>query len=442
MLSAVPSILPAVMRMIGCEELLAWPEWATVEAMLLADWGAEVIRIESLQHCAMGNTRGYLARPPPAFVESTLNGGVGYPDDEPGERPWNRSAIFNHHGRNKLSMTVHLTRQEGRDVLQRLVAISDGLIENNLPENIETHGITWEALSSINPKLVLVRMPAFGLDGPYRGYRTLGNQMESLAGHPLIRSYPQLSLDYAPANVTPDASAGVAGALAFLLGLRQRRKTGQGLQAEAATTENFVPLLGEFVIDYSMNQRLWGRMGNDHFWLAPHNVYRCQGEDRWVAIAVRSEEEWRAPCRVMARLELADDPRVADMASRHRGRRELDGIIGEWTAIRDAWWVTDRLQRAGVPAGVVMHESDAIENRHLEERHFWQDLTHPEAGTHRYARTAWLASETQGELRRAAPRLGEDNEYVYRELLECSTEEYARFEDLGNIGMDYDPSVP
>ena len=412
-------------------------------AMQLADWGAEVIRVESTQHFASA-TRGLLARPPQEFVDAMAQAGagIGYPDNEAGERPWNRGSVFNHHGRNKRSMTVDLTRPEGQEVLHRLVEVSDGLMENNLPPNIERQGVSWDALSRVNPNLVMVRIPAFGIDGPYRAYRTYGNHMEAIAGHPAIRSYPGLSLEYAPLGVPSDAASGMGNALAFMMGLRQRERTGRGLLVEVATAENFVPLIGEFVMDYSMNGRQWEQMGNDHWWLAPHNVYRCRGDDAWVTIAVTHEAQWPLLCEAIRREDLVADPRFADMAARHANRRELDAIIGQWTAEIDARWVAHRLQQVGIAAGVVMSERDAYEDPHLDERGFFQPITHPEAGTHLHVGPAWRASATHHPPPRHAPLLGQDNEYVYKELLGFSDADYRRFEELGHIGDEYDPSIP
>ena len=269
--------------------------------MQLADWGAEVIRVESLHHFA-NTTRGLMARPTPELIaaQSGATAGIGYPNDEAGERPWNRVSLFNHHARGKRSVTLDLRRPEGQEVLERLIAISDGLIENNLPRNIERQGVTWERASKINPRFVMVRMPGYGVEGPYRELRSMGMHMEAFSGHPAIRSYPGLSLEYIPLGVPSDAAGGASAAFSFLMGLRQRDRTGEGLLIEQATTENFVPLIGEFVIDYAMNGRIWEQMGNDHWWLAPHNAYRCRGEDRWVALAIESEDQWRRLCEADA----------------------------------------------------------------------------------------------------------------------------------------------
>jgi crotonobetainyl-CoA:carnitine CoA-transferase CaiB-like acyl-CoA transferase len=427
------------LRILDFTVVLAGP----YSTMQLADWGAEVIRVESLQHFAP-STRGQLARPPQEMIDALAAGAAGtsYADGPPDSRAWNRSAAFNAHARGKRSMTVDLSRPEGQEVFERLVAMSDGLIENNLPPNIEKQGITWERLSKINPRLVMVRIPGFGIDGPYRNLRSMGHFMEAIAGHAAIRTYPDLSYEYVPLGVPSDAASGMAAAFAFTIGLRYRDQTGHGLLIEQATAENFVPLIGDFVLDYTMNGRLWSQMGNDHFRLAPHNVYRCRGEDEWVTLAVRNEAEWRALCDVMYRTDLLDDPRFATMASRHEHRRELDTAIGEWTANREARWIMNRLQRAGIPSGAVLTEADVSEDRHHNAREFFQEITHPETGIQLHVGPAWRARATPHPTPRHAPRLGEDNEYVYKELLSFSDQEYRRFEEIGHIGTEYEPSVP
>ena len=414
--------------------------WAGPYAtMHLADWGAEVIRIESLQHFAT-STRGQMARPPKALV-ALRNTGMGYPDDEPGERPWNRSAIFNTISRNKKSMTVDMTRPEGREVFDRLIRESDGLLENNVSISLERLGITWERLSKINPRLIMIRQPAFGIEGPYMNYRTWGNHMEALVGHPLLRAYPDEDPSRGPSGVPSDAAGGIGGALGFLMGLRYRNRTGKGVLIELPTAKNFVPLLGDFVMDYTMNGRVQTQLGNQHPFMAPHEAYRCSGKERWITIACRNDADFQRLCDVMGAEGLAQDPRFRDSLSRWRNRKELDGIISQWTATQEARPLMERLQAAHVPAGMIMDESDVHADPHVKERGFFQEVTHPEAGTHRNPTFGFRLSRTPNSIRRAAPLLGQDNEYVYKELLGYTDQEYKRFEETGHVGMDYDPSV-
>ena len=409
--------------------------------MLLGDWGAEVIRIESTKHFA-ANTRGQVARPSPQMLSVRQSGWATYPDSTPGQRPWNRFGGFHASSRNKLSMTVDMTRPEGQEVLERLVRVSDGFIENNAPAAMDRQGITWERLSAINPRLILVRMPAFGLSGPYRNLRAYGGQMQAIAGLHLIRAYPDLDLSSAPMGLPADYLGGICGAIAFVMGYRYRQRTGKGIQVEASSTENVATMLGEFVLDYSMNGRVAEPQANDDPSMAPHNAYPCRGNDRWITIACRNDRDWQALCRVVGDETLAQDERFSDALSRWKNRRDLDRLMARWTVTQDPIELAKRLQEVGVPSGAVMDEEDIFADPQLQARGFWQGLDDPEAGTHRYVTHPWKASNTPNPLRRHPPLLGQDNEYIYKTLLGFSDQEYKRFEELGHIGTDYDPSIP
>ena len=412
---------------------------------LHAEWGAEVIRVEPLQRPQPATRSMGETRPSRALVKSFAGTGsmsYTYPDREPGQRPWNRTAAFNSHARNKLSMTLDIMRPEGRDVFLRLVSICDVLVENNVPETIEKAHLTYEELAKVNPSLIMLRMPGYGLTGPYKNYRSFGTHMEGLVGHHYIRSYRDVDPSYTGEAFTADAAAGVMGAFAVAMALRHRRRTGQGQQIELPQAENFVSFLGEFVLDYTMNGRVTPPQGNSHRAYVPHNVYPCAGDDRWIAIAVTSEEEWQALCRALGRPDLASDPRFQDPTQRKRHEEELDRLLAEWTRERDAYEVFHLLQAHGVPSGPVQNERDAYACPHLAERGFFEELAHPEAGTHRYPGLNLRLSRTPNHLRTPPPLLGEHNEEVYRHLLGLSEEEYARLEALGHIGMDYPESVP
>jgi crotonobetainyl-CoA:carnitine CoA-transferase CaiB-like acyl-CoA transferase len=265
----------------------------------------------------------------------------------------------------------------------------------------------------------------------------MGNHMELIAGHPVIRAYPEYGLVLAPIGVPADGASGAMSAFAFMLGLAHRERTGEGLFLEVSTAENMVPMLGEFVLDYSMNGRLWEHMGNDHWWLAPHGAYPAHGLDRWITIAVRSDEEFASLCEEMRRPDLVSDERFADMPSRYEHRRELDAILSEWTAEREAHWIVKRLLARGIPAGLVMREDEIMQDPQHISRGFFRDIEYAETGLQRYVGAAWHTSESRPARLGPPPMLGEHNEYVYRKVLGYSKAEYERFEELGHIGMDY-----
>ena len=405
---------------------------------LLAEWGAEVIRVESTKFFP-STTRGTLARPSKELVQQ---GGIGgYPDKDPGERPWNRAALFNVHARNKLSMTVDLTNPEGQEIFADLVSKSDGLIENNAIATMERAGVSWEKLSKINPEFVLVRMPAFGISGPYKSYRTFGSHMESLVGHYSLFGYQGETPEASGTSLFADPASGVAGALAFMSGLRHRRNTGKGIQIETATAENFVNQLGPHILNYSMKEEIPEYMGNRHPVYAPQGVYPCKGEDRWISITITDDSEWEKLSSLIGEVELSENDDYDNVEKRRMNHDVIDKHISNWTANHDSRELMNILQNNGIPAGAVMNEKDAFEDPHLEQRNYWEELTHPEAGTYKYPGVLWKSNAIDNKLRRAAPRLGEDNEYVYKTILGYSDEQYEAYEKNGHIGMDYDDSI-
>ncbi len=411
---------------------------------MLAEWGAEVIRVEP-RNVLQPATRAILTHVPGEMARNAKGVGAmfyGFPDRDPGERPWNRSPSFNSHARNKLSMTTDIMQPDGLDAFLRLVAMSDVMVENNVPETIERAHITYEELLEVNPKLIMIRMPGYGLTGPFKNYRTFGTHMEGMTGHHLLRSYTDMDPSMINDAYTGDAAAGVVGAFAIMLALRHRRRTGKGQLIELAQAENFVPYLGEMVMDYTMNGRVAGPQGNTHATHAPHNVYPCRGHDRWIAVDVGSDEEWEAFCVAMGSPDWVREARFSDPISRWRSRDELDQHIADWTRDKDDKELFRTLQAAGATAGPVQNEPDAYGCPQLEERGFFEDLTGPETGTHSYPGLIFKMSGTPNHLRRHPVRLGEDNEYVYKELLGLPDEEYARLEELGYIGMDYPPEMP
>jgi len=407
--------------------------WAgPFSTVLLSDMGAEVIRVESLEHPDY-NTRG------PAIVPPGGAGGPGgYPDDVPGDQPWNRCAGFTSTGRNKKSVTMDLTRPAGQAAFIRLAQACDVFIENNSAGVVDRLGISWDVLSKANPRLVMISMSGFGQTGPYRDYRAFGANMEAIVGHTLLRGYP----DRDPTDTTPvffaDAAGGSVGAFAILAALRHRNKTGKGQFIDMAQAENVGHFLSPAVMDYAMNGRVQGTLGNRHPAWAPQGVYRCTGDDDWLAITVRDDAEWTALCGAMHRPDLASDPEYAGNLERQRHHDAIDEIIGAWTADKSRGTLFRQLQDAGVPAAPVHRIGDVPNDEHLLARGMWQQVTLPEAGTHTYLRpTARHMSRTPLEIWESAPNMGADNEYVYKQVMGFSDAEYQAMVDAGHVGTEY-----
>ena len=414
-------------------------------AQMFADWGAEVIRLESCQHW-MVNTRGQQAHPPQAIISREIAQPWlrGYVDWKAHPRSWNRFPWFNVHARNKLSMTADLTRPEGMDIFKRLMKKTDIFIENNSPEAIDKMGISYEMLKEQNPNIIMIRMPGYGLSGPYKNYRAFGAQMEHTCGHSYLRGYRDMDPSTLTVSFHCDAVAGATAAYAAALALRRRERTGKGQLIEIPQIETMIPQMGQAMMDYAMNGRVQGTV---HNWdpalaRAPHNCYRCAGDDRWINITVMSEDEWKSLCQVMGNPSWAAEDRFADAVGRIKNQEELDKLVESWTIQHDNMALMHILQNAGVTAGAVFNGADAYNDPQLKERNFFEPLTQEDCGTHLYPGLSWKASKTPNKLRLPPCRLGEHNEYVYKEIIGVSDEEYAELEKTGHIGMDFAPNVP
>jgi crotonobetainyl-CoA:carnitine CoA-transferase CaiB-like acyl-CoA transferase len=235
-----------------------------------------------------------------------------------------------------------------------------------------------------------------------------------------------------------DPNGGAHVAFALQAALWARRRTGRGQLIDLSQAEAMGHHMAYDFMDYSMNRRVHGHWGNSHPSKAPYGVYPCQGEDRWVALAVASDEQFARLCEVMGRPDLASDPRFADVVSRHRNRRDLDAMIVKWTAEHDDRALMQRLQAASVPAAAALWQEELADDPQLEARDYFQRITHPEAGTHRYPGP--MAKFERAPLtppRGPAPCLGQHNEEVLCGLLGLSAEEYQRLVDDQIVGTTY-----
>ena len=402
---------------------------------LLGDLGAEIIRVDNPKIFPTA-TRGALPRPPAQYV--TDAGGImgGYPDGEPGERPWNRVALFNAHARNKKSITLDLRLDGGREAFLRLVEQSDVLIENNAVPLLDKLGIGWDTLRARNPKLILVRMPSVGLEGPYRDYLGFGVNFESLCGLTAIRGYRDGDLSEADTVFHMDAASGSAGAFAALMALRRRERTGVGELIELSQSENMLNHIGELIIDAHRTGREHEPLGNRHASYAPQGCYRCRGEDAWAVISVTGDEQWQALCTAADRSEWAADPRFKVQADRRLHHDELDELITEWTSGLSPMDVFLRCQEHGVAAAPVIHELDALTDEHLNARSMFRPNGSEETGIHPYPAHVW---HWDGPAMRWGPLpvLGGDNEAVLKGLAGLSDTDYADLEAAGHISRDY-----
>jgi len=397
-------------------------------AALLSDLGAEVFRVESVQRWDAnirlpGNPDGMRAH-------------GGSPAE--GATPWETSGNFNSVGRNRRSVTMDLTREEGRQVFYKLAAKCDVFIENNSPDVVHGLGINYEILKQHNPGLIMVSLAAFGATGPYRHFRAYGANMEAVVGHALLRGYADTDPTHNTNVFFADACAGATSAFGILSALYHRTKTGKGQYIDMAQAENVAHSLSQALMDYSMNGRVQTTLGNRDPARAPQGVYRCTGEDNWMTLSVGTDEEFRSLCEVIGRPELAKDPRYASSIERYRNQDDLDAAISEWAISQDQYAAFHALQAKGVPASPILNIGQVYDDPHLKARGMWQSVTHPVAGTYDYLKPPIShMSETPLQYWRHAPTLGQDNEYVYKELLGYSDAEYQEFVDTQHAGTTF-----
>lgn len=389
---------------------------------ILADLGAEVIHI-------IGRSTVSGAEIPP---EDARILGI-FPENDPGERPWNRRSQDNDFNRNKLGMTLELNTPEGIAIFKRLVRISDVVLENFSPRVMPNFGLDYPVLKEINPGIILCSMPGFGLTGPFRDYVSYGTNLDPFSGLASLMGYPGESA-HMSGNAYPDPAAALHATGAILTALFHKQQTGQGQHIDLSQAESAVCLIGEAVLGYALNGKIPARTGNRHPVFAPHGCYRCKGEDRWVAIAVSTEEEWQALCRVLGQPDWMKDERFSDPINRRNNQDELDELIGAWTGHHTHYEAMHILQEAGVPAGAVLDAAELLNDEQLRARGFFQEINHPECGSRKYCGLPIKISGTPEPSKKPAPCLGEHNQYILGELLGLSKEEITQLEEKDIIG--------
>ena len=380
---------------------------------LLADMGAEVIKIEAVENWDL--LRTFTGQPPSM------------------DRGWDKSPYFNHVNRNKYGCALDLSKPRGRDLFLRLAAMSDVVIDNFRAAVMESLGLAYDALREANDQLIVIAMPSHGQSGPEREFVAYGTNAEQLSGLCSLTGYaagpPQKTgISYG------DPVAGTAAAGAIALALWERRRTGRGQYIEVAQREIMTNMIGEYVLAYAMSGRQPDRRGNRHSSMAPHGCYPCSGDDRWLAIACETDAQFAALCRVIGRPALAADERFADVVARYRHQDELDGVIAAWTGGQDRDRAAEALQADGVPAAPVLSVPDVLADEHLRARGFFELVSHPIAGAWEMEGPHWRMSESPGHVRLPAPAFAEHNDYVFRELLGLSADEVAALEAEGVTG--------
>jgi crotonobetainyl-CoA:carnitine CoA-transferase CaiB-like acyl-CoA transferase len=400
--------------------------------MLLADLGAEVIRVEN-PWVLPPTTKGYQARPTlsdPGFLGSLY----GPPVPDRPDRPWNRHAMNNSLCRNKLSCTIDNRRREGHELLLQLAERSDVFIDNFKANGLARMGIQISELQARNPRLIILRMPPTGTTGDWADYTGFGAQFDGLTSMLWLCGHRDSELFTSPGTTYMDAASGPAVAFATIAALRYRAGTGRGQLVEFAQSENVLNHLGDVFVDCQLGVEPQ-RWGNRDRWRAPQGLYRCGGVEQWLAISVGDDEAWSALATVMGREELVHDSRFVNAESRRAHHDELDVIIDAWAAEQPLLDAFHALQRAGVAAGPLLDDAAFAADPQFLDRQWQRPLRSLDVGTHLHPGHPYRG--VPQEWRRGSPVLGEDNEYVYKTVLGVSDEDFVRYGTEKYLAEDY-----
>ncbi len=367
----------------------------------LADYGATVVHVESS------------VRP------DILRTNVPYKDNVPGIE---RGGGYANVSAGKLGLTLNLAKPEALDVVRKLVAWADVVVENFSPKAMRNWGLDYEALRRINPGVIMVSTCLNGQTGPEAGLAGFGTMGAMIAGFGELAGWPDRD-PAGPFLAYTDYVSPRYIATAVLAALDHRRRSGEGQWIDLSQAEASIHFIGPAILDYTVNGRIMRRNGNVSAEHAPHGVFAAAGDDRWVAIACADEPQWQALCRATGNEGWLADPRFDTFAARQANREALEEAIAAWTRARDVGEIEQTLQAAGVPVHRASSSADAFADPQLAQRGHFVTLDHPELGPVPLEGSRMLLSRTPAQVRWPGPTLGQHNEQVLREILGLSEEE-------------------
>jgi len=383
----------------------------------LAEHGATVIRVESHD------------KPCP------LRTFAPHKDSKPGI---DRSAFYTAYNTNKLNISLNLTHPKAKEVTRRLIEWADVTGESMTPGTMAKLGLSYEECKEINPGIIYFSTTQQGNYGPNSGFQGVGHHVNALGGFCRCTGWPQSE----PTMIFTAYSDYIAPwyvVIAIIGALLRRRKTGKGMYIEQAQLEAGLTFAAPHILDSTVNKRNAVRRGNRDSQMSPHAIYPCSNADRWIAIAVTNEDQWESFCDVIGNPDWTKDEKFSTLNNRKNNEDELDQLVGEWTKEHSAEQIMEMMQQAGISAGVVKTSEDLLNDPQMKHREHFRKLEHPEIGVHSYHAPAYKFSETPCDIHRAGPTLGQDNEYVYQEILGFSDDEIADMLAEGVITTEAGP---
>lgn len=374
---------------------LTWVWAGTFCSMNLAHLGAEVIRLES------ESRPDFYRRAGPFPV-----------DEEPG---LNKSGHFNQWNQGKKSVAVDLSSPKGIALVKEFIASSDIVVQNFATGVMERLGLGYDELKKINPGIILASISGFGQTGPYREYMAYGPGAAALSGLSAATGY----VDGGPEELgisLADPTVGITAAFAIVSALQKKDQSGEGDHIDCTLWESVSALGMEAWMQYSVTASEPKRIGNRDPVMAPHGCFPCRGENEWISIAIANDIQWNELSKIID-VALLDDPRFNSLAKRRENENELEKIVGEWSASRDRWEITEQLQNLGIAAFPSLTTEDIIKDKHLNERGFIERLPHPEVGARAHTGIPWLFKIRANGVQTPSPCLGQDTDEMLRKVL-------------------------
>jgi len=362
---------------------------------LLAFLGAEVIKIESMQRVD-----------PSRMMTLTIGQSFEGVDHSP---------VFNSINLNKMSAKLNLKHPKGIELAKKIIQISDVVSQNMRPGAMEKMGLGYDVLKEVKPDIIMLSSSAFGAEGPLKRYGGYAPSFAAYSGVTHLTGYSDGPPN--PMTGSTDLMSATTSAFAIIAALNYRQHTGKGQHIDLSSVESLAVFTGDALMDYIMNGRVQSRKGNRDNIMAPHNCYRCRGDDKWVSIAVATEEEWQSFCRVMGNPAWAGADKFSDAYNRWKNQYELDALVTEWTVNYTHYEVTEMLQKVGVAAMPSFSNQEIFSDPHFKERKLAVEVEHPAMGKQVVLGPPWRLSETPAKVTKASPVIGENDEYVFGELL-------------------------
>ena len=346
----------------------------------------------------------------------------------------NTSGYFANYNTDKYGITIDMRHPRAKDLILRAVEWADLVTENFTPGTMERWGLGYEELQAVNPEIIMFSTSMMGRGGPMENQPGFGPVLSSLAGLTHITGWPDRD-PVNPYGAYTDFIVPRFAVAAIVSGLDYRRRTGKGLHLDMSQLEASIHFSAPFVLDCAVNDREQGRRGNRDLGAAPHGVYPCLGDDRWIAIACTSDQQWKSLQNQIAPTGEGwpYEKRFSTLLGRKAEEDELDSLMGQWTAVWDARELMETLQASGVPAGMVNDTSDLFQDPQLNHRQHFQYLDHPEIGVYATERSELILSLTPGKMERPAPLMGQHTEEVLTGFWGLSTEEYQSLKDDGAL---------